>query len=219
MHDRFPCEAVLKDGKRLLLRRLERHDEAALNAFFQRLPTQIRRLAWQDLNSSVIHEWIQNIDYEKALPVIALDGTRVVGDATLHYREGGPLRLVGRIRWMIDPEYNGVGLGTTFGHHFIHIAKQNGLRHLSCMLATRLEEEAGRFTGRVVDPICYGAGKVALAETWANEHDVDLGESAFYTDSISDLPMLERVKEPVVINPDPRLRLLAWRRGWRVEKW
>ncbi len=139
MHDRFPCEAVLKDGKRLLLRRLERHDEAALNAFFQRLPTQIRRLAWQDLNSSVIHEWIQNIDYEKALPVIALDGTRVVGDATLHYREGGPLRLVGRIRWMIDPEYNGVGLGTTFGHHFIHIAKQNGLRHLSCMLATRLE--------------------------------------------------------------------------------
>ncbi len=87
------------------------------------------------------------------------------------------------------------------------------------VLATRLEEEAGRFTGRVVDPICYGAGKVALAETWANEHDVDLGESAFYTDSISDLPMLERVKEPVVINPDPRLRLLAWRRGWRVEKW
>ena len=87
------------------------------------------------------------------------------------------------------------------------------------VLANQLEEHAGIFTGEIVNPLCYGAGKVAVAEQWARERDVDLANSVFFTDSISDRPMLERVGEPVAINPDPRLRLLAWRRGWRVERW
>lgn len=87
------------------------------------------------------------------------------------------------------------------------------------VLASRLEVAAGRFTGEYVTPLCYGVGKVVLAERWAREHDVDLGYSAFYTDSISDLPMLERVGEPVAVNPDPRLWWVARRRRWRLERW
>jgi len=45
---------------------------------------------------------------------------------------------------------------------------------------------------------------------------LDLGRSYFYTDSITDLPVLERVGEPRVVNPDPRLRRAAARRGWPV---
>ena len=44
-------------------------------------------------------------------------------------------------------------------------------------------------------------------------------ECVFYTDSYTDLPLLERVAERVVVNPDPRLEREAKRRGWRVEKW
>ena len=51
------------------------------------------------------------------------------------------------------------------------------------------------------------------------DHDIDLAASAFFTDSASDLPMLERVGEPVAINPDPRLRWKARRRGWPVRWW
>ena len=54
-------------------------------------------------------------------------------------------------------------------------------------------------------------------ERFAAEHGVDLAASFFYTDSVSDLPLLERVGQPVAVNPDPRLRRLARRRGWPIE--
>ena len=80
-------------------------------------------------------------------------------------------------------------------------------------------DEAGRFTGEIVAPFCFGQGKVEAAEVWAREHDVNLAESAFYTDSISDLPMLERVGTAHVVNPDPRLRWTARRRRWPISYW
>ena len=78
------------------------------------------------------------------------------------------------------------------------------------VIASRFEVADGRFTGNVVDPLCYGAGKVLHAEAWAREHDVDLEACWFYTDSYTDLPMIRRVGHPVVVNPDPRL--LRWAR-------
>lgn len=87
------------------------------------------------------------------------------------------------------------------------------------VLCTRLAVSEGRFTGDVVLPLAFGRGKVELANAWAKDHDVDLGKSVFYSDSISDLPMLEHVGEARVINPDPRLSWQARRRGWPIEKW
>ena len=85
-------------------------------------------------------------------------------------------------------------------------------------VCTHLESEDGHLTGKVVPPVCYGPGKVVWAERFAAEHDVDLSASYFYTDSISDQPLLERVGYPVAVNPDPRLRRLARQRGWPVDK-
>ena len=85
-------------------------------------------------------------------------------------------------------------------------------------VCTHLESEDGRLTGRVAPPVCYGQGKVVWAERFAAEYDVDLDASYFYTDSISDLPLLERVGYPVAVNPDPRLRRLASKRGWPAER-
>ena len=86
-------------------------------------------------------------------------------------------------------------------------------------LANRFEVEEGRFTGRPVEPLCFGAGKGELARRLAAERGVALRDCAFYTDSYSDLPALELVGEPVAVNPDPRLHRVATRRGWKVEDW
>jgi HAD superfamily hydrolase (TIGR01490 family) len=83
-------------------------------------------------------------------------------------------------------------------------------------LVTQLVVRDGRFTGEVVQPVCYGRGKIYWAERFAAEHGVDLASSFFYTDSITDLPLLDRVGHPRVVHPDPRLRRLAQRRGWQV---
>ena len=80
-------------------------------------------------------------------------------------------------------------------------------------------DEKGYLRGTFERPICYGPGKVERARRWAKRNGVDLGASYFYTDSYSDLPMLERVKYPRVVNPDPRLRRAAERRGWPIEDW
>jgi HAD superfamily hydrolase (TIGR01490 family) len=85
-------------------------------------------------------------------------------------------------------------------------------------VCTHLESKDGQLTGAVIPPVCYGQGKVVWAERFAAEHKVDLSSSYFYTDSISDLPLLERVGYPVAVNPDPRLGRLALKRGWPIEK-
>jgi HAD superfamily hydrolase (TIGR01490 family) len=92
-----------------------------------------------------------------------------------------------------------------------------GIEHV---LASELEVDAqGRFTGRPKGTLCIGEGKVVRALALAEAEGFRLEDAAFYTDSLTDLPLLERVREPVAVNPDPRLRRLARRRGWRVERW
>jgi len=87
------------------------------------------------------------------------------------------------------------------------------------VVSTQFEVEDGQFTGRLVGPACVGKGKVHWAEALGARREVDLAQSWFYTDSYTDLPMLERVGNRVVVNPDPRLRRTAKRRGWPVENW
>ena len=96
------------------------------------------------------------------------------------------------------------------------LAAQLGIEHAIC---TRINVAGGRFDGTHQAPMCYGAGKVHWAEAFARDHDVDLAASFFYTDSYTDLPMLERVGMARVVNPDTRLRRHAKRVGWAVDEW
>lgn len=77
----------------------------------------------------------------------------------------------------------------------------------------------GRMLGTFEQPLCYGPGKVTHASRWAEEHGVELDASFFYTDSFSDLPMLERVGQPHAVSPDPRLRRAAQKRQWPILHW
>ncbi len=91
--------------------------------------------------------------------------------------------------------------------------KQLGLEDYVC---TRLEVVDGNFTGRPMDPVCYGEGKLHWMKQLAQRHNVDLSQSWFYTDSFTDLPGLRAVGHPVATNPDPRLRRLAKREDMTV---
>ncbi|MDB4935820.1 MAG: Phosphoserine phosphatase [Labilithrix sp.] len=97
------------------------------------------------------------------------------------------------------------------------LARRLGIPHV---VASELEvDDTGLFTGRFVDPLCYGDGKIVRAKRLAEEHGFALEEATFYSDSYTDLPLLEAVAEPVIVNPDPRLERVAKQRGWRIEAW
>lgn len=95
-------------------------------------------------------------------------------------------------------------------------------RHLKFdhFIGTRLTVEDGKLTGRIEPPLCYGEGKLARARAFLKEvaGDADLSTCTFYTDSITDLPMLLAVGDPQVVNPDPLLAREAKRRGWPVRR-
>jgi phosphoserine phosphatase len=87
---------------------------------------------------------------------------------------------------------------------------------LDDFLSSKFEVVDGRLTGRFEKPLCYHEGKVHYARRYAANHDIDLSKSYFYTDSNTDLPMLEAVGHPRIINPDPRLARIARKRDWII---
>jgi HAD superfamily hydrolase (TIGR01490 family) len=94
------------------------------------------------------------------------------------------------------------------------VAEALGIKHY---LYTRLEVEHGRFTGRVIDPLCFEEGKIYWLQQFIDERGIDLAKSWFYTDSVTDLPLMDLVGHPIAVNPDPFLFRAAKRRHWPVK--
>ena len=134
---------------------------------------------------------------DDVLPRLLPDGLRAIE----RHRRDGPLLAI---------------LSTSPTYITRPVAKILGIEEV---ISTQLEVVGGQFTGKVIAPACFGRGKVHWAEAAGKRHSVDLDASWFYTDSYSDMPMLERVGNRVIVNPDPRLRRTARRRGWTVEEW
>lgn len=97
------------------------------------------------------------------------------------------------------------------------VAAELGIPNVIC---SELELDVeGRFTGRIIEPLCYGLGKIERTAKVAEREGFSIEDATFYSDSITDLPLLEVVKAPIVINPDRRLRRIAKKRGWPIEAW
>jgi len=96
------------------------------------------------------------------------------------------------------------------------IAREFGVEHL---IATEPEKQNGRFTGKVAGIPCFREGKVKRLEEWLSGRGKrlgDFGESTLYSDSHNDLALLERVTQPVAVDPDEQLAATARQRGWAV---
>ena len=93
------------------------------------------------------------------------------------------------------------------------VAEHLGLEYGS----TELAIEDGALTGGLVGEACYGEGKLIWGRRIAERHGCALDDCAFYTDSASDLPLIEAVGRPVAVNPDAKLKALARKNGWPIE--
>lgn len=85
--------------------------------------------------------------------------------------------------------------------------------------ATELEVRDGRYSGQLAGAVCHGAEKPRRVHAWLQARGqrwTDFADSVFYTDSCSDLPLLERCSRPVAVSPDARLRAHALAAGWPV---
>ena len=102
---------------------------------------------------------------------------------------------------------------------FISVEPLQRILEVPHLVCTRLEVADGKLTGRYIPPSCFGPGKLDAGAAFAAERGIDLAHSYFYTDSYSDLPMLRRVGEPRIINPDPRLKRWAQQSGVEWETW
>jgi HAD superfamily hydrolase (TIGR01490 family) len=96
------------------------------------------------------------------------------------------------------------------------IAQRFGVDHL---IACEVEMVAGRYTGNPVGVPSFREGKVARVDAWLASMELcieDFETSWFYSDSLNDLPLLQRVNHPVAVNPDPTLRRFALEQDWLV---
>lgn len=90
--------------------------------------------------------------------------------------------------------------------------------NVSDVVAIELEIVDGKFTGRVIEPICIGKGKTYWMKKFARENKIDLTESFFYTDSFYDIDTMLSVGNPIAVNPDPNLKKFAKSMGWKILK-
>ncbi|MBK9443481.1 MAG: HAD family hydrolase [Comamonadaceae bacterium] len=97
------------------------------------------------------------------------------------------------------------------------IAQAFGVAELIAINLAR-DPATGWFNGEILGTPSFREGKVTRVQEWLDQQQLDWNgfESTFYSDSINDLPLLERVSHPVATNPDDRLRAIALARGWRI---
>jgi HAD superfamily hydrolase (TIGR01490 family) len=194
-----------------------------------RFELEARRISrWQALHALtyVLRYSIGIVDIDEAI-------RRTV--ATLHGQREAELAERARVFYesLIRPLYRPGGLGALrrhrdAGHRLVlltsssNYVSQQVCRDLALddFVCNRFEVDAeGCYTGRAIEPLCYGTGKATLAERYVLERGGRLAECTFYTDSAADLPMLEAVGHPVAVHPDPKLRRIARQRGWETVDW
>ena len=160
-----------------------------LQSWAKNMMVQFRRQAEADLEKEAL-DWFD----ESVSCTIYPEAERLVRE---HLAAGHVVAIVsGATKFVVRP-----------------LAARLGIEHF---LYTRLEVEDGRFTGRVEEPICFGEGKIYWLQQLVEEQDIDLARSWFYTDSITDRPLMDLVGHPVAANPDPLLYREAVRRSWPV---
>ena len=133
----YPKEVTLRDGSKVTLRPVVKEDEQALFNFFQGMSKEDRLYLRDDVaDRKVINEWMENIDYEKVLPILALDGDKIVADATLHINPHGWMRHVGEVRMSVTESHRGKGLARVIAAEIFQQAVGVGLDKLVAEMLT-----------------------------------------------------------------------------------
>jgi len=157
---RYPKRFELRDGSVVTVRPMSRADESALVDFFARIPPEERYFLKEDVTSPlVIREWIDNLDYDKALPLLALDGRRVVADAALLRHRSAAFGHSAEVRVVIDPAWRSRGLAVGLMNELAELAAENDIEELVFEFVRGVQDsgiEAAEFLGASVEAVLPG---------------------------------------------------------------
>jgi HAD superfamily hydrolase (TIGR01490 family) len=88
------------------------------------------------------------------------------------------------------------------------------LFNVQTLIATEFEIKNQQFTGKVIGTPCFREGKLNKVQKWVDDNNFDLSRASFYSDSFNDLPLLEKVKTPVIVDGDDKLVEIGKNRDW-----
>lgn len=146
----YPKEVSLRDGSTVTLRPMEKRDKDGLLSFFLRIPEEDRYYLKEDVTApKVIERWASELDYNRALPLLAISDGDIVADATLVRHRAGARRHIGDVRIVVEPRFRNRGLGTLLLNELILIAYQAGLERLTCEAVAEREQDAIEAAERV----------------------------------------------------------------------
>jgi L-amino acid N-acyltransferase YncA len=121
---------TLRDGARVLLRPLTRDDRQALIDLFSPVTPEEKRYFRTDVNDpNIVGSWVDALDYDKVLPIVAIFGNRIVGDATMHFRTF-TARHIAELRIFLAKDFRHRGLGGRMLQALIDLAKRRNLLFL-----------------------------------------------------------------------------------------
>ncbi len=127
---------TLQDGGRVLLRPLTQDDRQDLIDLYAPLSAFDRRYLRHNVNNpEVVQAWVDNLDYEKVLPLIAVIGDHIVGNATLHFFEG-PAHHRAELRIFLAKEIRRRGVGSRMLQALIELAKRRNIHLLEAHITT-----------------------------------------------------------------------------------
>lgn len=139
----YPKTLELAQGLKVVIRPMVPQDADALLDFFLRVPEEDRFYLKEDVTSPrVIQRWAQDLDYDRALPLLALVDGRIVADGTLHRRRAGARRHIGEVRIVVDPRFRGKGIGSAVLKELILVAREQDLERLVFELVEGVQEAA-----------------------------------------------------------------------------
>lgn len=129
--EKFPVRHTLSNGVQCLIRPLQLDDQPAFQKFHHAVPETDRFLIKHRYpDSATANEWVQDLDYEQHLPLLAFADGQIIGHATLHQRAGGWKRHIGMVGALTHPEYRGIGLIKVLIDELVEVACHCGLTKL-----------------------------------------------------------------------------------------
>lgn len=127
----YPKTVTTADENDIVIRPMRSDDGDAILEFFLGISEQDRFYLKEDVTSpEVIKGWTSNLNYSRALPLVALDGDKIIADGTLHRRRAGARKHIGELRIVVNPDYRNKGVGSTLFRELVEIARDSELESL-----------------------------------------------------------------------------------------
>lgn len=168
----YPKQLLVSAGPVVNVRPMVRDDAKALLEFFQRVPDDERYFLKDDVVSEgVIAGWAERLDYDRALPLLALDGERICADGVLIRHRGDARSHYAEVRIVVDPEYRERGLGSALMRELIDIAWDAELESVQAEFVIGVQDDALR-AAQAFGGVEVGTLKDAVRDHQDKPHDI-----------------------------------------------